>query len=168
LRKLLPQATMPHVTKFYRNLWNIFGAHQAADRLGMQKYNWNDEPLARYLNLELTQLAEEIVQERLVSAGLALSLWIMKGEGFPLHTDSSPPFDLTMDLVVGHEGREKRPVTLCRRGTKGQVEEMTVSKLEVGDAVLFRGSECCHYGGDLEERGSFHNVVLWTWQYVRD
>jgi len=168
LKNMIPQAAMKSFTDFYRRLWNIFGAHSAADRLGMQKFNWNDEPLSRYYNLEFTDAIEEIMQERLVSAGLGLSLWIMKGEGFPLHTDSSPPFDLTMDIVVDHIGAEHRPVSLMRKtGTFG-VEEMTVSTLQVGDAILFRGSELCHYGGDFFNRDSYHNVVLWTWQYVRD
>jgi len=168
LKNMIPPIAMKAFTDFYRRLWNQFGGYSAAEKFGMQKFNWNDEPLARYYNIEFTGAVEEIMQERLVSSGLALSLWIMKGEGFPLHTDSSPPFDLTMDIVVDHEGPEHRPVTLMRRTGLFGVEEMTVSTLAIGDAILFRGSEMCHYGGDLFKRESYHNVVLWTWQYVRD
>jgi len=168
LKNLIPPAAMKAFTDFYRSLWKKFGGHAASENFEMQKYNWNDEPLARFYNIQFTDAIEEIMQERLVSSGLALSLWIMKGEGFPLHTDSSPPFDITMDIVVDHEGSEHRPVTLMRRTSKFNVEEMTVGTLSIGDAILFRGSELCHYGGDLFKRDSYHNVVLWTWQYVRD
>jgi len=35
-------------------------------------------------------------------------LWYPPGQGFPLHRDSVPPFDLTLDYVVDHVGPEVR------------------------------------------------------------
>jgi hypothetical protein len=104
--------------------------------------------------------------------GLPLSVWIMSGKGFPLHTDTVPPFDITLDLVVDHVGETSRPITFVRRSKekgkekKGIVEE-TIS-LEVGQAVLFKGSELTHYSTRDLPPNHYHNVVLFTWNYVRD
>jgi len=170
IRELLPFNALMHLREFYRKIFKVYGGHTK----NYQKYNWNDEPVVRFYNYKLTYLMEKIMGERLVSSGLALTLWIMKGDGFPLHIDSVPPFDITLDIVVDHRGIERRPIHLLRKtdslwenGVKGFAVN-SVESLEQGDAVLFKGSEMPHFGGDLLNDQSYHNVVLWTWNYIRD
>ncbi|ELR23396.1 uncharacterized protein ACA1_069810 [Acanthamoeba castellanii str. Neff] len=172
LRNLLPKRHLHFLRRYYRRLFQALGGQPAADKYQMQKTQWNDEPSSRFINHYLTGMMHDLVQEPVLHPGLALSIWILKGHGFPLHRDSVPPFDLTLDFVLDHVGPQPRPVTFIRRrrGALGSllpgVEEMTLS-LSVGEAVLFRGSEMPHFGGDLGE-GNYHNVLLWTWSYVRD
>jgi len=172
LRNLLPKRHLHFLRRYYRRLFQALGGQPAADKFKMQKTQWNDEPSSRFINHYLTAMIHDLVQEPVLHPGLALSIWILKGKGFPLHRDSVPPFDLTLDFVLDHVGPQPRPVTFIRRrrGALGSllpgVEEMSLS-LNVGEAVLFRGSEMPHFGGDLGE-GNYHNVLLWTWSYVRD
>jgi len=120
----------------------------------MQKCNYNDEPVARYYNHQLTPWMERFMGEPLLHPGLALTIWIMSGtyplllspplhppnvpsftspstlgtlltltntcagEGFPMHMDSVPPFDLTLDLVVDHFGPSHRPVSMVRPNSR--------------------------------------------------
>jgi len=60
-----------------------------------------------------------------------------QGAGFPIHTDTVPPFDITLDLVIDHQGPTPRPITFVKR-RGGSVVEETLS-LNVGEAVLFSG-----------------------------
>jgi len=172
LKNLFPKRHVYFLRRYYRRVFQAFGGQPVADKLAMQKFNWNDESVARYINLYLSSMIYDITQKPITSAGLALSLWIMKGQGFPLHRDSVPPFDLTLDYVVDHVGPESRPITFIRRRIGALtshlpgVDEITLS-LPVGAAILFRGSELAHFGGNLSE-GNYHNVMLWTWYYVRD
>lgn len=168
LKGLIPPAQLAAFAAHNRRIWRKMGGESINEEMEMQKCQWNDEPVARYYNHQLTEFISEFVGEPLLHPGLALTLWIMKGDGFPMHTDSVPPFDLTLDLVVDHMGTCHRPVTFVRPYSNYLpcVQEKTLS-LEVGEAVLFRGSEMVHYGGDLPA-GHYHNVVLWTWSYVRD
>lgn len=126
---------------------------------------WNDEPVARQLNCGLTKWAARMSPHtHLVQSALALSIFIRPGPGFLYHTDSSPPFDLTLDLVVDHSGAP-RPLYFCRRRDGRVVVERL--ELRYGEAVLFRGAELTHWGGDLAN-DSAHTVALCTWQYVTD
>jgi len=166
VRDLLPKSAFHALRTFYRRIHGVFGGFEASKKKNMQKYNWNDEPVARFYNVQITHIISLITQEPLTSAGLALSIWVMKGDGFPLHTDSSPPFDVTLDIVVDHGGSEDRPITLLRPKGKFVVEEETHA-LHLGDAVLFKGAEMTHFGHDMFGDDSYHNVILWTWNYVR-
>jgi len=102
---------------------------------------------------------------QLLPSGLALTILIEKGPGFGQHTDSSPPFDLTLDMCIDHQGPDQRPIYFLRRIDGKSVVSKLV--LRYGEAVLFKGAEMTHWGGDLPE-GSFHAVQLYTWQYARE
>ena len=45
-------------------------------------------------------------------------VFLFQGLGFPLHMDSVPPFDLTLDMVVDHLGPSDRPVTFLHHDAK--------------------------------------------------
>jgi hypothetical protein len=144
---------------------------------------WNDEPVARHrrqIQMTLTNWATRVSRAvcgfsfviflilcSLAQSCLALSIFIQRGPGFIYHTDSSPAFDLTFDIVVDHQGVDPRPIFFVRRACNGQllVERM---ELRCGEAVLFKGAELTHFGGDLNNPDCFHSVQLYTWQYVRD
>lgn len=168
LRNLVPKAHLEALANYNKKLWETMGGLKINEQLGMQKCNYNDEPVARYLNHQLTEFMARFMGEPVLHPGLALTIWIMSGEGFPMHMDSVPPFDLTLDLVLDHFGPSPRPVTFVRPASRlfPSVKEETLC-LDKGEAVLFRGSEMLHYGGDMP-RGCYHNVVLFTWSYVRD
>jgi hypothetical protein len=167
--RLIPAPYWNAVRRYHRALrpWLYEYADQ---KKGRGKFRmWNDEPVARQMQYALTSWAARIVQrERLVHSSLSLSIFIQKGPGFIYHTDSSPPFDLTFDIVVDHQGPQPRPVYFVRRSEK--TGAMVVERLEMrfGEAVLFKGAELTHFGGDLTCERPFHSVQLYTWQYVRD
>ena len=125
-----------------------------------------DEPVLRYLNIALT----EFVQQRLLknkecvvnSAGHAVAVFIEHGQGFEPHTDSSPPFDLTLDLVVDHTGNDHRPISVCHADGSE-----SIIKLSLGESVIFRGGELSHFGHSLP-KGNTHTVALLTWTFCRD
>src|SRR5689334_8478776 len=88
------------------------------------------------------------------------------GRGFPMHTDSVPPFDLTLDICIDHEGPDSRPISFVRNNKAGKKFGVGIDTLElkVGQAVLFKGSVIPHFGGDLPE-GNMHNSTLLTKSY---
>jgi hypothetical protein len=153
--RLIPFPYFAAIRRYYRQLspW----LYQRVP--GTKFRTYNDEPVARQLNLTLTEFAEKIWKTDLVSASLALSIFIKKGPGFQYHTDTSPPFDLTLDLVVDHYGAS-RPIYFVFPNEKVQKVE-----LGFGESILFRGAEITHFGGDLLG-DSYHNVMLLTWQKV--
>jgi len=102
-----------------------------------------------------------------VHSSLALTIWIHPGPGFVIHTDSNPPFDLTLDVAVDHNGLTPRTLNFVKKNPKGQVPITEGLNLKTGESVLFRGTELPHFGGDLPE-GHYHNVVLFTWEMVKD
>jgi hypothetical protein len=153
--------------------------------------SFRDEPVVRYLNIVLTEFVERVCCEPIVhAAGLSVSVMIEGGKGFEAHTDTSPPFDLTLDLVVGHSGerypekrfsnyyarknkclskkkkkkkKSRRPIFLCPANSLS-VKEVSCG---VGESVLFRGAEISHYGGQLPA-GNTHAVSLLSWTFCRD
>ena len=134
---------------------------------GGESPTWNDEPVARHMQNTLTRWAESIAREQLLSSGLALSIFIKSGPGFVYHTDTSPPFDLTLDLVVDHQGESPRPLYFSRKdAARGVIA--TKLELKFGESVLFRGAELTHWGGDMTGNDSAHLVQLYTWQFARE
>jgi len=125
---------------------------------------YNDEPVARQLNFDLTGFVESVLQRRLVQSSLALSIYIEPGEGFVSHTDSSPPFDITLDMVLDHKGAS-RPIYVCRPQPQSIVPVVEELNLAFGESVLFEGSTLEHWGGYLGP-SSHHQVILWTFQYA--
>ncbi len=167
---LIPAPYWNAVRRYHRALrpWLY---EYAGEGRGRGKFRtWNDEPVARQLQYTLTNWVGRIMRgERLVQSSLSLSIFIQKGPGFIYHTDSSPPFDLTLDIVADHVGREPRPVFVVRPASR-QGGGVLVERLELkyGEAVLFKGAELTHFGGDLKDDAAFHSVQLYTWQYARD
>ena len=159
---LVPATYWRALRRFYRLLGPWLYANVPGDKFRM----FNDEPVARHLNYELSEWATRLAAEPLVHSSLALSIFIKQGPGFIYHTDTSPPFDLTLDLVVDHRGPAPRPVYFARKRPDGSVYAHRVA-LEFGQSILFKGSEMTHWGGDLPAE-CFHSVVLLTWQYMRD
>lgn len=127
--------------------------------------SFRDEPVLRYLNIALTGFVQEkICGETVVnSAGHSVAVFVEHGQGFEAHTDASPPFDVTLDLVVGHTGNDHRPICLCPANSKGPI----VVNCSFGESVVFRGGEISHYGNSLPE-GNTHTVALLTWTFCRD
>lgn len=145
--------------------------------------SWNDEPSVRHLNLALTPYVERIAACQLVQSSLVLSIFVKPGtpvrscllfdcavnshlscsKGFIYHTDSSPPFDLTLDFVIDHEGPSSRPVYFIRKNPNGLLPIVERHDCGVGEALVFRGAEMTHWGGDLKE-DSHHTIILLTWQ----
>jgi hypothetical protein len=163
--RLIPRPYWNAVRCFHRSLRPWLYKHS-----GQGKFRtWNDEPVARQIQVALTNWVSRVAcpQEKLVQSALALSIFIQRGPGFIYHTDSSPPFDLTFDIVADHQGVEARPVFFVRRSDSGA---LLVERLELkyGEAVLFSGAQLTHFGGDLNNLDVFHSVQLYTWQYVRD
>jgi hypothetical protein len=162
---LLPAAPLHAIQRYYRQLFQAFGGHEAKPA-ELEKYQYNDEALSRYYNDAHGAFVSRLADERLLHPGLALSIFIPEGgRGFEIHVDSVPPFDLTLDIVVDHAGPQLRPVSFARRQAGG-IDVQTLS-LQYGQCVLFRGAELYHFGGDLA-RGNYHNVTLWTWSFSRD
>lgn len=130
--------------------------------------SYNDEPVARQIQSSLTAWVQHLTQTPLAHSSLALSIFIRPGQGFIFHTDTSPPFDITLDIAVDHVGPSTRPLYFTRPNPKGGLVPI-VEKLELrfGEAVLFRGSELTHWGGDMGA-DSQHKVILGTWQFVKD
>ena len=148
--------------------WNALRRHYKCLRqwinLSSPSKAWNDEPVVRHLNVALTSLMERIVGLPLVQSALPLSLFVQPGSpGFVYHTDTSPPFDITMDFVVDHEGPSPRPLYFCRKNSSGWLPIVERLDLQVGEAVIFRGAEMTHWGGDLA-KDTHHSIVLLTWQ----
>lgn len=164
---LIPAPFWCAVRRFYRQLRPWMYSNMGN---GKGKFRtWNDEPVARMLQEGLTEWASKASGEYLASSALALSIFIDKGPGFAYHKDSSPPFDLTLDIVIDHQGPSPRPVYFARPSQNGKATDAIVEKLELafGEAALFKGGQVVHWGGDLPE-GSTHCVQLYTWQFMRD
>ena len=81
--------------------------------------------------------------------------------------DSSPPFDITLDIVTDHKGNAERPIYLAKGTYNKWIPEVEKLELHLGQSGLFLGSQMLHYGGYLE-KGSYHNVTLFTYQFVVD
>ena len=160
---LIPRVYLNALRRYSRSIHAWF---MAQGMVGDESPTWNDEAVARQMQHTLTYWAESIAREQLLSSGLALSIFIKSGRGFVYHTDTSPPFDLTLDLVVDHEGTSSRPIYFSR---KDKARGVISSKLELkyGESVLFRGGELTHWGGDLGSDSS-HLVQLYTWQFARE
>lgn len=127
--------------------------------------SFRDEPVLRYLNIALTDFVQQVVcKEAIVnSAGHSVAVFIEHGQGFEAHTDMSPPFDVTLDLVVDHTGKDHRPVCLCPANSDS-IETISCS---LGESIIFRGGEVSHFGMELPE-GNTHTVALLTWTFCRD
>jgi len=80
------------------------------------------------------------------------------------HIDTTPPFDVTLDICVDHEGDHPRPINFVRKipGRPGGMGVETLC-LQPGESAIFFGSQLPHFGGDLPER-CLHTVLLCTWQ----
>lgn len=130
---------------------------------------WNDEPVLRPWNILLTKWMERIVRKPLIQSALTLSIFVEPGTpGFLYHTDTSPPFDITLDFVIDHQGPNSRPLYFCSRNqTGGWLPSVSRLDLKPTEAVIFRGAELTHWGGNLA-RDSAHIVGLLTWQYGID
>jgi len=174
LQELLAPAQLAWIQNYYEHIFEVWGGMQSPpDRYTEgNQLQWNDEPASRYIAHELTPLIERICGRRLVPGMLPLSLWYMEGRGFQMHTDTSPPFDLTLDMVVNHKGICPRYVTFVKRGDADKkrpslLPSYKTERLQwkIGDAVLFRGAEMYHFGGDLTQ-DHLHNVFLVTWFYA--
>jgi len=127
---------------------------------------WNDDNVGRYCNYIYTDFISQLVKKDLVNASLTLNIYVREGKGFAPHYDSSPPFDLTLDIVTDHEGPGSRPIFLAKNNGKIIPDYIKVD-LKLGQSALFVGSQVYHYGGPLDA-GSYHNVTLYTWQYITD
>lgn len=163
---LIPAPFLKALRRYYRKLdAYLFEAVPVGPRT---QRAYNDEPVARQIQQSLTGWVHRLTGEPLAHSSLALSLFIRPGPGFIFHTDTSPPFDITLDVVVDHEGPSTRPLYFTRPDPKGGLIPL-VEKLELrfGEAVLFRGSELTHWGGDMGAE-SHHRVVLGTWQFIKD
>lgn len=162
MRELIPRPFWNAVRRYYKLLrpWLTTNAPGKT---------WNDEPVARHLNCALTKWMEEIANLPLVQSALTLSIFVQPGqEGFLYHTDTSPPFDITLDFVIDHEGSGTRPLYFCRQNPNGNfVPKVEKLELNVGQAVIFRGAEMTHWGGDLQ-KDTMHSVILLTWQICQD
>jgi hypothetical protein len=124
--------------------------------------SFRDEPVLRYMNIALTEFVRErVCHEEIVPSSHSVAVFIESGVGFEAHTDASPPFDVTLDLVVDHVGSDHRPISLCPDG-----KEFVVS-CSFGESVIFRGGEISHFGHSLPA-GNTHTVALLTWTFCRD
>ena len=145
---MLPKSQLEAYRRYNRRVWEAMGGMKISEELKMQKCQWNDEPVGRYINHFLTSWASRLVEEPLLHPGLVLPIYIMKGKlcnvreallltntqgpGFPMHRDSVPPFDLTLDLCIDHIGTAPRPVTFLQHNDKrGFGIESTTASLEV-------------------------------------
>lgn len=130
--------------------------------------SYNDEPVSRQIQQSLTPWVQRLTQQQLAHSSLALSIFIRPGPGFIFHTDTSPPFDITLDVAVDHEGPFTRPIYFTRPNPAGGLTPIAEKlELKFGEAVLFRGSELTHWGGDMGPN-SQHKVILGTWQFIKD
>eukprot|EP00163_Fabomonas_tropica_P031976 TRINITY_DN780_c0_g2_i2.p1 TRINITY_DN780_c0_g2~~TRINITY_DN780_c0_g2_i2.p1 ORF type:complete len:785 (-),score=212.39 TRINITY_DN780_c0_g2_i2:165-2246(-) len=165
--ELLHPTQLYYLREYSRKLFVELGDKEACFDNARTTTTWNDEPYGRYLNQELTKFMSGVVNEPLLHPGLLLIIYIVKGPGFVMHRDSNPPFDVTLDLVIDHQGPYDRPVNFVKRNPqgKGGVGPETMA-LKWGQSVAFRGAEIPHYGGDLEN--GLHTVMLFTWSYARD
>lgn len=145
------------------------GGFGPEDRHGI---SWNDEPVSRMLQHQLTEFVSMVCGRRCYPSGLPLTLWYTDGPGFVMHADSSPPFDVTLDLCVSHRGQTNRPVTFLRPSLQGCGADARSVSCKPGEAVLFRGAEMWHHGGSADEPalppGSLHVVTLFTWFFGSD
>jgi len=152
------------IAKYNRAVFEYFGG------MNPPKYSkwrtWNDDPIGRYYNYMYTEFITQVSKRDMVNASLTLNIYVREGKGFAPHYDSSPPFDLTLDIVTDHEGPGSRPIFLAKNNGKF-VPEIIRLDLKLGQSALFIGSQVYHYGGPLD-KGSYHNVTLFTWEYVSD
>jgi len=153
------------IKKYNRGVFEHFGG------INPPKYSkwktWNDDNVGRFYNYSLTKFVSKIVKEDLVNCSLTLNIYVREGKGFAPHYDSSPPFDITLDIVTDHSGSGSRPIYLARNNKNQLLPDIIKLDLHIGEAALFVGSQVHHYGGPLD-KGCYHNVTLYTWQYVRD
>lgn len=84
--------------EYYRSLFLFFGALENSEKFSF----WNDEHLARFYNYDFTEFLQKTLKKELIHSSLALSIFVRKGPGFMMHTDTNPPFDLTLDLCLDH------------------------------------------------------------------
>ena len=95
---------------------------------------------------------------------LEVLLNIFSTQGFEPHVDSSPPFDITLDIVTDHKGKE-RPIYISKGDHEDWVPSVEKLSLNLGQSALFVGSQLNHFGGYLA-KDSYHNVTLFTYQYI--
>jgi len=164
IKDLLNPLQLDFLREYHRAILAEFAGGQ---KITVQNHSWNDENVARYFNHDFTNLVSKMSGERLCHSSLALTLWIHPGPGFMMHTDTNPPFDITLDIAVDHVGNTPRTLNFVKKNPKGGVPVVESLNLKIGESVLFRGSEIPHFGGDLPEN-HYHNVILFTWEYVRD
>ena len=105
IQDLLNNLQLDFLRSYNRSILTEF---QNGASIKVQNHNWNDEPVARYFNFEFTNLMSRIIGEPLLHSSLALTIWIHPGPGFQIHTDTNPPFDVTLDIAIDHNGQTPR------------------------------------------------------------
>lgn len=164
IQNLLNPLQLDFIREYHRNILNEF---TGGKKITTNHHSYNDEVLARYFNIEFTQLVSELCGQPLVHSSLALTSWIHPGNGFLLHTDTNPPFDITLDIVVDHEGISHRTLNFIKKNPSSLIPQTRSLNLSIGESVLFLGSEIPHFGSDFPSN-HYHNVLLFTWEFVKD